>query len=97
MVGIMLHLPQHLSHMLGAQCRVGIAPSTVEVRFQDLHIQAKVFVGARALPSVLNSYRNFFEVRTISITSLHWSQHDQALQSTQNTHLDPLLNRHLWL
>ncbi|DBB05992.1 hypothetical protein WJX82_004698 [Trebouxia sp. C0006] len=40
---------------------VGIAPSTVEVRFQDLHIQAKVFVGARALPSVLNSYRNFFE------------------------------------
>ena len=44
---------------------MGIAPSTVEVRFQDLHIQAKVFVGARALPSVLNSYRNFFEVRQI--------------------------------
>lgn len=42
--------------------RVGIAPATVEVRFQDLHIEAKVFVGARALPSVLNSYRNFFEV-----------------------------------
>lgn len=40
---------------------VGIAPATVEVRFQDLHIEAKVFVGARALPSVLNSYRNFFE------------------------------------
>ena len=37
----------------------------MEVRFQDLHIQAKVFVGARALPSVLNSYRNFFEVRQI--------------------------------
>ena len=43
-------------------CRVGIVPSSVEVRFENLHIQAKVFVGARALPSVLNSYRNFFEV-----------------------------------
>ncbi len=62
MVGVMLHVLQHLSHTLGVQCRVGIAPSTVEVRFEDLHIQAKVFVGARALPSVLNSYRNFFEV-----------------------------------
>ncbi|KAL3144459.1 hypothetical protein ABBQ32_004202 [Trebouxia sp. C0010 RCD-2024] len=40
---------------------VGIVPSSVEVRFENLHIQAKVFVGARALPSVLNSYRNFFE------------------------------------
>ena len=59
---VLLHFLQHLSHTLGVQCRVGIAPSTVEVRFQDLHIQAKVFVGARALPSVLNSYRNFFEV-----------------------------------
>lgn len=64
MVGVIshLHLLLHLSHTLGVQCRVGIAPSTVEVRFQDLHIQAKVFVGARALPSVINSYRNFFEV-----------------------------------
>lgn len=62
MFGVMLHFLMHLSHTLGVQCRVGIAPSTVEVRFQDLHIQAQVFVGARALPSVLNSYRNFFEV-----------------------------------
>lgn len=46
-------------------CRVGIVPSSVEVRFENLHIQAKVFVGARALPSVLNSYRNFFEVSVI--------------------------------
>ena len=42
---------------------MGISPSTVEVRFENLHIEAKVFVGARALPTVLNSYRNFFEVR----------------------------------
>jgi len=61
-VGVILHFLQHLSHTLGVRCRVGIAPSTVEVRFQDLHIQAKVFVRARALPSVLNSCRNFFEV-----------------------------------
>ncbi|KAL0043186.1 hypothetical protein WJX82_006042 [Trebouxia sp. C0006] len=52
---------------------VGIAPSTVKVRFQDLHIQAKVFVRARALPSVLNSCRNFFEglLQTLNLLNVN--------------------------
>jgi ABC-type multidrug transport system ATPase subunit len=41
--------------------RVGIQLSTVEVRFQNLSIAAEVYVGDRALPTVSNSYRNFFE------------------------------------
>lgn len=35
---------------------------TVEVRCENLTMEAKVSVGSRALPTVLNSYRNFFEV-----------------------------------
>ena len=35
---------------------------TVEVRCENLSMEAKVTVGSRALPTVLNSYRNFFEV-----------------------------------
>lgn len=35
---------------------------TVEVRCENLTMEAKVTVGSRALPTVLNSYRNFFEV-----------------------------------
>ena len=44
---------------------MGITTSSVEVRFEDLRVEAKVFVGARALPTVLNSYRNFFEVSVV--------------------------------
>ena len=31
------------------------------MRFQNLGVEAEVFVGARNLPTVWNSYRNFFE------------------------------------
>lgn len=58
-------------------CRMGITSSTVEVRFEDLVITAKVFVGARALPTVLNSYRNFFEVRLTHSASLLTNMHVQ--------------------
>ena len=47
-----------------ACCRVGIEMSRVEVRFEDLRIDADVFVGGRAMPTVLNSVRNFVEVRS---------------------------------
>lgn len=35
---------------------------SVEVRFENLTIESSVYIGSRALPSVLNAYRNFFEV-----------------------------------
>jgi hypothetical protein len=43
-------------------CRAKIAPSTVEVRFKDLTVEAMIYLGNRAVPSVLNSYRNALEV-----------------------------------
>ena len=49
------------SHKLNA-CRAGIEPNTCEVRYENLHIEASAYVGGRALPTVLNSYLNFFEV-----------------------------------
>jgi len=39
-----------------------IAPSSVEVRFKDLMVEAMIYLGNRSVPSVLNSYRNAFEV-----------------------------------
>ena len=42
--------------------RVGLDSATVEVRCADLNVEAELMLGNRALPTVLNSYRNFFEV-----------------------------------
>jgi hypothetical protein len=49
-------------HVLG---RVSIELSKVEIRFEDLMVEADVHVGGRALPTVLNSVRNFAEVKFI--------------------------------
>ncbi|TVU07859.1 hypothetical protein EJB05_41231 [Eragrostis curvula] len=38
--------------------RVGIELPTVEVRFEQLNVQAKCHVGSRALPTLLNTARN---------------------------------------
>lgn len=43
-------------------CRVGIQLPTVEVRFENLSIDADVYVGSRALPTLLNFVRNTVEV-----------------------------------
>ena len=42
--------------------RAGMDIPAVEVRFENLGVEAEVFVGSRILPSVINSYRIFFEV-----------------------------------
>ena len=49
-----------------------------EVRFENLGVEAEVFVGSRNLPTVINSYRNFFEVR-------------QPAELTSQTKFGPLL------
>ncbi|CAI7732467.1 unnamed protein product [Closterium sp. NIES-54] len=38
--------------------RVGLAVPAVEVRFEDVHVEAGVYVGTRALPTLLNFTRN---------------------------------------
>jgi len=42
--------------------RVGITIPTIEVRYENLSIDADCYVGNRALPTLLNSTQNFFEV-----------------------------------
>ncbi|XP_062178966.1 ABC transporter G family member 42-like [Phragmites australis] len=41
--------------------RVGIELPTVEVRFEQLKVQAKCYIGSRALPTLLNTARNIAE------------------------------------
>ena len=40
---------------------VDLRQPQVEVRFENLSLEADVFVGARALPTVINSVRNVAE------------------------------------
>lgn len=42
--------------------RVGLEIPTVEVRFEHVNVEAQVYVGGRALPSLLNFFVNVLEV-----------------------------------
>lgn len=42
--------------------RVGIEVPTIEVRFQNLNVNAEAHVGSRALPTIANFYVNIVEV-----------------------------------
>lgn len=50
-----------------AMCRVALEFPRVEVRFQDLKIEASVHVGSRALPTVPNSIFNMTEVNFMEL------------------------------
>lgn len=50
-------------------CRAGIDLASVEVRFQNLSIDADIAVGARGEPTVLNAYRNKLEVGTLALVA----------------------------
>ncbi len=41
--------------------RVGIKLPTIEVRYEKLSVDADVFVGGRALPTLKNATLNFFQ------------------------------------
>ena len=43
-------------------CRGGIELASVDVRFKNLNVESWVYAGSRALPTVLNSYRNVVDV-----------------------------------
>ena len=47
---------------LDSGCRAGIHLPTVEVRFSGITVDAEVYKGDRALPTLTNSYRNLIEV-----------------------------------
>ena len=62
-------------------CRAQIELSSVEVRFQDLSIDADIAVGARGEPTVLNAYRNTAEVVVVSLPTFVYNVQIQVLQS----------------
>ncbi|CAM0951025.1 unnamed protein product [Alopecurus aequalis] len=41
--------------------RVGVALPTIEVRYQNLNVEAEAYVGSRGLPTILNTYANVLE------------------------------------
>ncbi|KAL5071417.1 hypothetical protein RYX36_022304 [Vicia faba] len=41
--------------------RVGLELPTIEVRFEDINVEAQVYVGSRALPTLLNFFVNVLE------------------------------------
>jgi hypothetical protein len=47
---------------------VGIELPTIEVRYENLSVDADCFVGSRALPTLWNAARNFAEVRKLSFS-----------------------------
>ena len=48
--------------IMNACCRAGIHLPTVEVKFKGITVDAEVYKGNRALPTLTNSYRNLIEV-----------------------------------
>ncbi|XP_052166850.1 ABC transporter G family member 47 [Oryza glaberrima] len=41
--------------------RVGIKLPTIEVRYENLNVEAESYVGSRGLPTIFNTYANIFE------------------------------------
>ena len=52
-------------------CRVGIELPTVEVRYENLTIQANCYVGNRGLPTLANVVRDIVEVTTAPRSAVH--------------------------
>jgi hypothetical protein len=53
--------PSILSYLRTLFVRVGVAQPAVEIRYENLTIEAGVYVGSRALPNLLNASRNAVE------------------------------------
>ncbi len=49
----------HITSTMLLHCRVGIRPSTVEVRFEDLTVKAGIYVGSRSMSTLLNEASAF--------------------------------------
>ncbi len=59
-------------------CRVGIKLPTLQVRYENLSIDAKCLVGNRALPTLKNATLNFMEVHQPFFLGVLWI-HDSSL------------------
>lgn len=50
-------------------CRVGIELPTIEVRYEQLTVEADVVAAGRALPTLSNAATNFIQVRFLLLRS----------------------------
>lgn len=56
-------LEERFSFSVSLICfRVGIDLPTIEVRFENLNVGAETYVGARAMPTILNFTLDLFQV-----------------------------------
>lgn len=47
--------------------RVGLEIPAIEVRFEHLNVDAKAYVGGRALPTIFNFSANILEASNLSV------------------------------
>jgi hypothetical protein len=64
-IDIYVCMYQHLS-----VCRVGIELPMIEVRYEQLTVEADVVAAGRSLPTLLNTTANFLEVRGASVVCM---------------------------
>ncbi|GAQ78767.1 pleiotropic drug resistance protein [Klebsormidium nitens] len=69
--------------------RVGIAPPTIEVRYEDLCIDADVYVGSRALPTLTNASLNLVEDVAVQTGVLKNKKRDFAVLKNVSGVLKP--------
>jgi hypothetical protein len=62
--------------------RVQLDLPSVEVRFEDLHIETSVYTeSGRNVPNVLNAYRDIFEWAFLKVRTLPWLCHQSVIVS----------------
>lgn len=61
--------------------RVGIEMPKIEIRFENLSVEADAYVGRRALPTLLNSAINAIEVRIPCQLFLYFLIHSSTSSS----------------
>ncbi|KAK9797350.1 hypothetical protein WJX73_000657 [Symbiochloris irregularis] len=69
--------------------RAGVQPRAIEIRFDDLTVEASAYVGSRSQPNILNFYRNIFEGVLLKLHLLKSSKRKVTLLSHLNGVLMP--------
>ena len=81
-----------LTAVLALPRRVGMEQPSVELRFQNLHIETSLYSDSgRNLPTVFNAYRNVFEVSSAMAASWHMASVHVAAACPFRTMFGPAL------
>jgi hypothetical protein len=69
-------------------CRVGIDNPTIEVRFENLNIDAEAYVGNRGIPTFTNFFSNKIVVRIFSTPALMMLSVTEEPKSSVHAYVD---------